>query len=158
MTKKVSPKSASESMVESYHIVLPSHANALGTIFGGTVMSWIDVSAAICAQRHSRLICVTASVDALSFLAPARVGDTVQLRAKVVHTGRTSMMIYVDVRAEDYRQEDRRKCVDAYLTFVALNEQNQPAAVPPLLLETDEEKREFAAAAQRRESLIKQKR
>lgn len=155
---KPEPKHSSESCVDNSYLVLPEHANAVGTIFGGTIVSWIDIIAAICAQRHCRKISVTASIDALNFLNPVFVGDTVNLCARVVYTGRTSMMIYVDVTAENpIKNQQPRRCVDAYLTFVALDENRKPAAVPPLLLKTEEEKAAFERAAKRRESLIAQK-
>lgn len=150
-------QSVEDSMVESCHIVLPSHANAVGSIFGGTVMSWIDVVAAICAQRHSQKICVTASVDALNFLHPIKVGDTVVLKARMVYTGRTSMMVYVIVSASDLKGGKCDNCVDAYLTFVAIGEDGKPEAIPSLKLETKSQKEEFAAAAERRKRLLAEK-
>ena len=84
--KQVQSHKVQHSTVETHQIVLPSHTNAIGTIFGGTVMSWIDIAAAICAQKHAGQICVTASVDALHFLNPVRLGDMVRLVAKVVYT------------------------------------------------------------------------
>src|SRR5437868_8054675 len=112
----LSTKAAADSFVETNEIVLPSHANALGTIFGGVLMSWIDITAAICAQRHSGRIAVTASVDMLKFLVPAHVGDTVTLKAKVVYTGNTSMMVAVDVVAENPLEGIKRRCVTAHLS------------------------------------------
>lgn len=154
---KTQKKKVSESAIENSNLVLPSHANALGTIFGGTIMSWIDVTAAICAQRHSGSVCVTASVDALNFLSPVKVGDAVTLKAKIVYTGKTSMMIYVDVTAQRIGEPDCRKCVDAYLTFVAIDETGRPRQVPELLIETETEKKDYEAASERRRQLISQK-
>lgn len=154
----IQPKSSQASKVDSYHIVLPSHANALGTVFGGTVMGWIDIAAAICAQRHSEHVCVTASVDTLNFLAPIRVGDTVHVCARVVWTGRSSMMIEVKVEAEDAIRSSRRvQSVLAYLTFVALDDKNRPTAVPPLKLESAQDESDFRAAAERRKVLLAQR-
>lgn len=155
--KALKEKSSQLSVVETYHIVLPSHANALGTVFGGTIMSWIDIAAAICAQRHSEQICVTASVDTLNFLSPIKTGDTVHLRARVVYTGKTSMMVEVIVEGEDFRNARRFRAVVAYLTFVALDSNKKPAAVPPLKLECDADKQAFEAAAKRREALLSQR-
>jgi acyl-CoA hydrolase len=155
-TKKseLEPRSANESATETSHIVLPSHTNAVGTIFGGVLMSWIDINAAICAQKHARRIAVTASVDALYFLAPARVGDTVTLRAKVVYTGRTSMMVSVEVVAEDPLTGTPRRCVTAHLTFVAFDKSMRPTPVPPLLLKSKLERETFEWAAERRRILL----
>ncbi len=143
-------------MVETNNIVLPSHANALGTLFGGVLMSWIDISAAICAQRHSRRVSVTASVDSLSFLAPVYVGDTVTLKSKVVYTGKSSMVIAVDVTAENPLEGKPRKCVTAYLNFVAFDEKRKPTSVPQIKLETAEERELFEWAAERRKALLDQ--
>lgn len=121
-------------------------------------MSWIDVVAAICAQRHSGKICVTASVDALHFLHPVQAGDTVTLYAKVVYTGRSSMMIEVEVYAENPMIGSRAHCVSALLTFVALGEDRKPTAVPELLLETEDQKKDFERARLRREALLQQSR
>lgn len=156
-TDGLQPKPAQLSQVETYHIVLPSHANALGTVFGGTIMSWIDIAAAICAQRHSERICVTASVDALNFISPIRVGDTVHLQARVVYTGKTSMMVEVKVEAENFRTAKKAQSVLSYLTFVALDENKQPTPVPPLKLETPQDKEAFERAAKRREALLSQR-
>lgn len=153
---RLAPRPSSQSTVETNHIVLPSHANALGTIFGGVLMSWIDIAAAICAQRHSGSIAVTASVDALYFLGPAKVGDTVTLKARVIHTGTTSMVVSVDVVAENPITEKHQRCVEAHLSFVALNQKHKPTPVPPLLLETKEDKRLFDRAAKRRKILLQQ--
>lgn len=154
--ENLQPRSASESNVEMNDIVLPSHANALGTIFGGVLMSWIDIAAAICAQRHSRRIAVTASVDALNFLAPIMIGDMVTLLARVVHTGKTSMTIAVNVTTQNPLTGVKKECVTAYLSFVALDSAKKPTKVPPLILKTKLEKENYAWAARRRETLLKQ--
>ena len=82
-------------------LVLPSHANALGTIFGGVVMGWIDIAAAIAAQRYSRTQVVTVSIDYLHFINPIKVGYTVNIKAQISYVGRTSMEVEVDVEAEN---------------------------------------------------------
>lgn len=152
--KQLKPKSSAASAVEMNEIVLPSHANNLGTLFGGILMSWIDIAAAISAQRHAQRIAVTASVDSLRFLAPVRVGDMVNLKAHVVYTGRTSMMVTVDVSAENPLTGKKRHCVTALLSFVALNNDKKPTAVPPLKVVTKEEKRAYQWADQRRRILL----
>jgi acyl-CoA hydrolase len=148
-------KPAKDSFVEMNNIVLPSHANARGTVFGGTMMSWIDIAAAICATRHAREICVTASIDTLNFLAPAVIGNNVNLKAHVVYTGKTSLVISVDAFAEDMLSGKRHKCSTARLTFVALDKNHKSTPVPPLLLETEEQKKEFEKVEKRRKELLK---
>ena len=149
-------KSSAESLVQTFHTVLPSHTNAIGTIFGGVLMSWIDVAAAICAQRHAEKVAVTASVDTLNFLAPARLGDTVSLKARVVYTGKTSMVIAVDVDAENPMKGKRWRCVSAFLTFVALDSNNKPTRLPALKITSKKERADFEAAAERRAFLLRQ--
>lgn len=154
---KLNPRRVEESLVEACYMVLPSHTNALGSIFGGTIMSWIDITAAICAQRHSCRNCVTASVDAVNFNEVIEMGDTVVCRARIVFTGRSSMVIRVEVDAENPLKGAKRRCLDAMLTFVALDENRKPVEVPPLQLETDDQKQDFKEAERRRAALIEQK-
>lgn len=147
-------KTPSQSAVIMTEIVLPIHTNAIGTIFGGTVMSWIDVAAAISAGKYSRTTVVTASVDALVFIAPIRLGHYVELKASVNITGRTSMEVGVRVDSENPLTGERYHNVSAYLTFVALGKDGKPCAVPKLTPETESEKRRYLAAQKRRASRI----
>ena len=117
------------SAVEMNQLVLPTHTNALGTVFGGTIMSWIDICAAMSAQRLSRKVVVTASMDQLDFLAPIRKGQLVNLRAMVNYVGRTSMEVGVRVEAEDTLTGERVHAASAYLTFVALDEEGRPIPI-----------------------------
>lgn len=148
-------KTPKESKVKMTQIVLPSHTNALGTIFGGTVMSWIDVAGAIAAGRHARQIVVTASIDALHFIAPIQLGQIVHIRAKVNYASRTSMEVGIRVDSEDQISGAKTHNVSAYATFVALDKQKKPTAVPALTPETEDEKRRYTEAKMRRESRIK---
>src|SRR5438552_2311596 len=93
-------KPPSESRVEMTELVLPEHTNAMGTIFGGQIMAWIDTAAAVCAFRHCRQMCVTVSMDALHFISPVKLGQIVILQANVNFTGKTSLEIGVQVMAE----------------------------------------------------------
>ena len=148
-------KKPTDSATIMTQIVLPSHANALGTIFGGTVMSWIDIAAAIAAGRHARRTVVTASIDALHFLAPIRVGQVVTIRAMVNSVSKTSMEVGVRVDAEDTVTGDQVKNVKAYTTFVALDSNGKPTLVPDLKPESELEKRRYRDAQTRRESRIR---
>jgi acyl-CoA hydrolase len=109
--------------------VLPQHTNALGGVFGGQIMAWIDLCAAICAQRHAGRMAVTAFVDDLKFEQPVKVGEVVRLEARVTATFRTSVEIEVLVEGEDAATGRRWPCVDARLTFVAIDETRKPTAV-----------------------------
>jgi acyl-CoA hydrolase len=151
---KPKAKSPSESSVTMTEIVLPQHTNALGTIFGGTVMSWIDIAGAICAGKHARSTVVTASIDALHFVAPIKLGHFVELKASVNATGTTSMEVGVRVDSEDPKTGERYHSVSAYLTFVALDSKGKAIPVPPIEPGTPAEKRRNQAANMRRKSRI----
>ena len=148
------PKSPSESSVAMTELVLPSHTNALGTIFGGQIMSWIDIAGAIAAGRHARKVVVTVSLDALHFVAPVKVGYYVHLRAQVNYAGRTSMEVGVRVDAEDPLTGEITHTATAYTTFVALNGSGKPTTVPPIDAKSAEDKRRFEAAQLRRDHRI----
>lgn len=130
--------------------VLPTHANALGTIFGGQVLAWIDLCAAICAQRHTGRTVITAGIDDLSFDRGIKVGQVARLTARVTAAFRTSLEILVSVEGEDAMTGHVWPTVTAFVTFVAVDEGLRPAPVPPLVLETEEDARLAAAAAERR--------
>lgn len=144
------PKRAAESAVEMTQIVLPSHANALGTVFGGQVAAWIDIAAGVAAMRHARHIVVTASMDDLHFMAPAHVGEVFILKAHVNRAFGTSMEVGVRAEAENPLNGERRHTATAYLTFVALDENGGRVPVPPLLPESEAEIRRYQQAEQRR--------
>lgn len=154
---RVSSKSVLDSQVIMTQLVLPGDTNALGSVFGGTVMSWIDIAAAIAAQRHSQSAVVTASIDQLNFIAPVYKGWIVNLKASVNYVSRTSMEIGVRVDAENPRENKVFHTASAYLTFVALDEDGKPKAVPGLTLDTVESKRRFEAARKRRENRLMMK-
>lgn len=130
--------------------VLPTHANALGTVFGGQILAWMDLCAAICAQRHTGSNVVTAGIDELSFDRSVTVGQVVRIAARITAAFRTSVEILVEVEGEDPTSGSRWPCVTAFVTFVAIDATMRPAPVPPLELQTDEERALAAAAAERR--------
>jgi len=131
---------------------MPDHANHYGTLFGGFLMSWIDMIAVMVAQRHCGREAVTASVDRLNFIAPILVGDHVLLKASVNYTGRSSMEIGVQVSKENPYTGVSVRATTAYLTFVALDENKRPSAIPPVLPETEIEKKRFQNAILRQEA------
>ena len=144
------PRSQGASATEMTEYVLPQHANALGSVFGGQIMAWVDLCAAICAQRHSGKMAVTAFVDDLKFQSPVKIGEVVLLHAHVTATFRTSMEILVVVQGEDSRTRRRWTCVDALVTFVAIDPAGKPTPVPPLLIDTAEVRASQAAGEARR--------
>jgi len=154
MTKPLEPRPARLSYVEKTEIVLPGHTNQLGNIFGGQLMAWIDIAASIAAARHARAVCVTASIDALHFVAPVRLGQHVVIRAAVNWTGRTSLEVGARLESEEPRTGERALVAKAYLTFVDIDESGRPRPVPPLLAETDAETRRMHHAEIRRASRL----
>jgi acyl-CoA hydrolase len=151
----MTPRPASASLTEMTEYVLPQHANALGNVFGGQIMAWVDLCGAICAQRHSGQIAVTAFVDDLKFQQPVKVGEVVWLHARVSATFRTSMEIAVVVEGEDARTGRRWPCVSALLTFVAIDDAGKPTPVAPVALDTDEARASQAAGERRREARLR---
>src|SRR5438105_1158613 len=148
------PRPQAESRTQMTEYVLPQHANALGSVFGGQIMAWIDLCAAICAQRHARRQAVTAFVDDLKFEQPVRVGEVVRLDARVTAAFRTSMEIEVVVEGEDATTGRSWPCVNALLTFVAIDADRKPTEVPPLALDSDDVRRSQAAGEARRASRL----
>lgn len=151
----LTPRPARLSSVIMTELVLPVHTNSLNSVFGGVIMSWIDIAAAIAAQRHSSLPVVTASIDTLNFVAPVYIGWVVNLQASVNYVGQTSME--VGVRCEAENPLDSRKChtASAYLTFVALGSNGRPTKIRPVIAETEAEKRRYSQAQTRRENRLK---
>jgi acyl-CoA hydrolase len=147
-------KPVSASQVTMTELVLPGDTNAFGSIFGGRVMSWIDICAAIAAQRHCQKPVVTASVDALQFVQPVFQGWVVNLKASVNYAGRTSMEVGVRVDAENPKTGEMFHTASAYLTFVALGEDKKPSGVPPVLPQTPEEARRQSEAQARRKARL----
>jgi len=151
----MAPRARSLSDTHMTEYVLPQHANALGNVFGGQIMAWIDLCAAICAQRHTGEMCVTAFVDDLKFKNPVKVGEVVRLAATVSATFRTSMEIEVDVQGEDARSGRTWPCVHARLTFVAIDGLGKAVPVPALLLETEDAKKSQAEGEERRKARLR---
>ena len=153
----LTPKAVNVSQVTMTEMVLPQHTNALGSVFGGTVMSWVDIAAAICAMRHCGKQVVTASVDALHFLAPIRLGWIVTIQASINYVGGSSCEIGVKITSENPISGETYHTASAYLTFVSLDSHNRPTQMPALVLETDEQRRRHASAEIRRANRLKLK-
>lgn len=134
MAKKLASRTSARSLVNMTEMVLPNHTNALGTIFGGVLMSWVDIAAAISAQRYCGMTCVTASIDDLHFLRPVRLGQVVNIQAKVTAVHKTSCEVTVSVEGEDTMAATTFRIARAQLTFVALDDNRAPTTMPPLKL------------------------
>jgi acyl-CoA hydrolase len=151
MKRQVEKKhTVSATRVETAQVVLPGHTNALGTLFGGVVMQWIDVTASIAAARHACGPVVTASMDRLHFLRPVHLEEFVIVKAEVSFAANTSMEVEVGVFSENPWTGERSSTTHALLTFVAIDEQGRPRPVPKLVTKTAGEKRRYAQAARRR--------
>lgn len=142
-------KEVSDSRTEQVQILNQSTMNGFGRLFGGQLMQWIDVVAAVVARRHSEKNVTTVLVDRLEFRQAARVNNTLVLNGHITYVGRTSMEVCVNTYIESLTGE-RTLINTAYLVMVALDENDRPTLVPGLILKTDEEKAEWAEAEKRR--------
>ena len=149
-------KKVSESIVVMHELVLPNDTNILGNVLGGRVMHLIDICAAMSAYKHARQPVVTASVDQLDFLAPAKKGDIVILKSSVNYVHKTSMEVGVRIEAETPLTGEIRHTATAYLTFVALNDKNKPMSIPDIIPESDKEKYRYSEGKKR--SLVRKER
>lgn len=151
-------KRPSESAVETRYLIMPHQANPQGTAFGGVIVAWIDMVAAMAAQRHCGKEVVTAGIDSLAFTEPIHIGDHVALRATVNYVSRSSMEVGVQVTREDPYTGQNVMATTAYLTFVALDENKKPTPAPLVVPETDDEKQRYENAklrVQTRKELLK---
>ncbi len=155
---KIRKRLVRDSHVETTQLVLPNDTNYLGNLLGGRLMEWMDIAAAISAQRHSNRICVTAAVDNLVFHQPIRLGEVVTLRAAVNRVFGTSMEVGVTVTAENQLTGIRKTANTAYLTFVAISEGGAPEKAPPIHPSTTDERRRFRQALVRRNFRLQQRR
>jgi acyl-CoA hydrolase len=146
---KIISRTVAESQAERSEIIFPADSNALGNLFGGRLMQFIDLVGAVAAVRHSRAIVVSASMDHLDFVAPVHVGDLLILKASVNRAYRTSMEVGVRAMVEDARAGTLRHVSSAYVTYVAVDREGRP--VPCVVPETVHQKRRYADAARRRE-------
>ena len=145
------PKSAVESLTVMTELVLPNDTNTFGNLMGGRLMYWMDIGAALAAMKHCAAPVVTASVDNISFEAPIKLGNVVHIEAKVSRTFNSSMEVHLSVWGEDAIQQYKYKSNEAYYTFVALDPNGKPRAVPELIPESEGEKKLFASALRRRQ-------
>ncbi len=143
-------KKIADSKTEQIQIVMPEDINGSGRLFGGRLVQWIDVVAAVVARRHSNCNVTTVLIDDLEFKAPAYVNDMVVLIGQLTHVGNTSMEICVDSFVESFAGI-KTFINRAYVVMVALDGNDKPNKVPRLLIENDEEKKEWDEAVMRNE-------
>ena len=149
--EKVVSRTVAESQAERSEIIFPADSNALGNLFGGRLMQFIDLVGAVAAVRHCRAIVVTASMDHLDFVAPVHIGDLLILKASVNRAYRTSMEVGVRAMVEDARAGTLRHVSSAYVTYVAVDREGRRVPVPCVVPETEHQKRRFEDAGRRRE-------
>lgn len=142
------PPRLSQSIISE--VMMPHMANHLGNVHGGVLLGMMDRVGAVAAIRHAQRPCVTVSLDQVDFHEPIHLGELVMMHAQVNYAHRTSIEVGVLVEAENLLTGVRRHTNSCYLTFVAIDESGRPAAVPPVLPETDEERRRFREAEARR--------
>ncbi|HEV7348814.1 acyl-CoA thioesterase [Telluribacter sp.] len=145
------PKHARVSEVTMTEMVLPNDTNTLNNLMGGRLLHWMDICAAISAQKHSNRIVVTASVDNVSFTEPIKLGNIVTMKAKVTRAFNSSMEVFIEVWAEDIPAGRRVSTNRAFYTFVAVDQNGRPIEVPELQPETDEDNELYASALRRRQ-------
>lgn len=151
MTENELPgKYVSESYTEQVCIVMPQHLNGFGKLFGGQLAAWIDLIAGVVATRHCRMKITTAAIDNLRFREGADLSSVIVLRGRMTYTGRTSMEVRVDSFLEDIHTGEHKLINTAFVTEVALDDQDRPRVVPPLIPITEQEKDYFQAAEHRR--------
>jgi acyl-CoA hydrolase len=158
MPEKLRPKPVEASRISIAQLMQPEHANNHGNVHGGWIMKLVDEAGALACMRHAQRRVVTVVMDSLVFRQPIRIGDLVILNAELTYAGRTSMEAEVHVLAENPFTGERTHTNTAYLVYVGLDDEGNPAPVPPLLAETEEEKaRVKQAKARQRHRLSKNK-
>src|SRR5690606_36726180 len=144
-------KRAKESLNIMSELVLPIDTNMLHNLMGGRLLHWMDIAAAISAQRHCNHIAVTASVDNVSFKHSVKLGDVTTIHAKVTRAFNTPLEARLTVYAENIPSGTRVTSNKAFYTFVTLDKDGNKVKVPELIPETDNEKAFYNSALQRRQ-------
>ena len=147
-------KTVAESQTTLVQLMEITHANIAGIVHGGEVMKLVDTAAGLAAIKHAGGMCVTVSMDEMSFLHPVHVGDLVSVNASVNDVGRTSLEVGVRVEVEHVVTGERKHTSSAYLVFVALDDDGKPRPVPPLLPGNATERRRQREAKIRRETRL----
>jgi len=149
---KVKGKTSKASRTVMTEMIMPNDANPLGNLMGGNLMRWMDIAGGICAAKHCAAHVVTASVDHVSFSAPIRVGDIIEIVAVVTRAFNTSLEVYLEVFATDYSGNNTVKSNHAYMTFVALDKKTKkPIKVPKYKPQSKSELKLYESAPRRRE-------
>ena len=140
-----------ETFSSTTRLVLPNDTNTLGNLMGGNLLHWMDIAAAISANRHCRRVVVTAAVNNVSFQKPIKLGEIVIIESQVTRSFRSSMEVYLEVFVESTLTGVKSRCNEAMYTFVAVDQQGAPIEVPKTVPETKEEKQRYDGALRRRQ-------
>ncbi|QGP56519.1 putative acyl-CoA thioester hydrolase [Piscirickettsia salmonis] len=159
MSEPILPAKTVDASAVHEHVykIFPNDLNAHRTVFGGLIMATLDRIALVVAERHSGHVCVTVSVDAMHFLAPAKDGDTLIFKAAVNRAWGSSMEIGTKVITENSYTGNQRHILSSYFTFVALDENEQSAKIPAIIAKTMDEQRRFNEAQLRRDLRLQNK-
>jgi acyl-CoA hydrolase len=144
-------KTSAESYTIMNELVLPNDTNTFGNLMGGRLLYWMDICAAMAAQKHCSHVVVTASVDNVSFKHPIKLGDAVKIEARVTRGFNTSVEVRLDVWAQDLPSGTKIKSNEAYYTFVAINKAGNTINVPALSPESEHEQKLYDGALRRRQ-------
>ncbi|MDG1105920.1 MAG: acyl-CoA thioesterase [Cyclobacteriaceae bacterium] len=144
-------KTCKESKVTMTELILPNDTNNLNNLFGGRLMHWMDIAAAVSAQRHCNNVVVTASVDNISFSQPINIGNVITIKAFVVRAFTTSMEVFIKVIAEDIPNVKKNQTHTAFFTFVAVDKEGKPLKIPEVVPESLFEKELYRGALRRRQ-------
>lgn len=150
----VEPRSVAESQTTLVQLMEISHANIGGIVHGGVIMKLVDTAAGLAAIKHAGGLCVTVTMDEMTFLAPVHLGDTVTVKASVNDVGNTSLEVGVRVESEEIVTGRRTHTSSAYLVFVAIDDEGRPRPVPPIVAETSDQDRRQREAKIRRETRL----
>jgi uncharacterized protein (TIGR00369 family) len=149
MTDLPKAKTVKASRISIAQLMQPEHANNLGNVHGGWIMKLVDEAGALACMRHAQRRVVTVAIDSMVFHSPIKIGELVLLTAEVTYTGHTSMEAEVQVQAENPITGERTRTNNAYLVYVALDDNGKPVAVPSIIPETEDEKKKLEEAKQR---------
>ncbi|TXH26138.1 MAG: acyl-CoA thioesterase [Cyclobacteriaceae bacterium] len=132
-------------------LMIPSYANFGGKIHGGTLLSLMDKVAYAASSKHAGTYCVTVTVDKVEFLQPVEVGELVSMHASVNYVGRTSLVVGIRVESQNVKTGMIKHTNSSFFTMVAKGDDDKPAVVPKLILESREDVKRFIEAMRMKE-------
>ena len=148
-------KSIASSSVIKTEIVCPNDANPMGILQGGKLVQWMDIAAAVCAQTHAECICVTASINEISFKKSAKVGDIVTINAKITRAFNTSMEIKVEAFLKNISANKKQLISESFFIFVVISNNENPISIASILPKSSQEIQDFKDALKRKKKFIK---